>query len=89
MALGASRAAIVQQLMRESGMTVGLGAAAGLIGTFALSRLLSRLLFGLEPSDPATIAVAVLLLGGAAVTAAYLPARRASGTDPMVALRSE
>jgi ABC-type antimicrobial peptide transport system permease subunit len=89
MALGASRAAIVQQLMRESGMTVGLGAAAGLIGTFALSRLLSRLLFGLEPSDPATIAVAVLLLVGAAVTAAYLPARRASGTDPMVALRSE
>ena len=89
MALGASRAAIVQQLMRESGTTVGLGAAAGLIGTFALSRLLSRLLFGLEPSDPTTIAVAVLLLGVAAVTAAYLPARRASGTDPMVALRSE
>src|SRR5438132_955931 len=52
MALGASRATIIGQLMRESGTTVVLGAAAGLIGTFALSRLLARLLFGLEPSDP-------------------------------------
>jgi ABC-type antimicrobial peptide transport system permease subunit len=89
MALGASRATIVRQLMLESGTTVGIGAAAGLIATFALSRLLSRLLFGLEPSDPATIGVSVALLGVAAAMAVYVPARRASGTDPMVALRSE
>lgn len=88
-ALGASRATILGQLMRESGTTVALGAIVGLIGTLALSRLLSRLLFGLEPGDPATIGMAVLLLGVAAAAAAYVPARRASGTDPMVALRSE
>ena len=75
--------------MRESGTTVGLGAGAGLIGTFGVSRLLSRLLFGLEPSDPATIGAAALLLAAAAAAAAYLPARRASGTDPIAALRSE
>jgi len=89
MALGANRGTIVVQLMRESGSTVGLGAAAGLFGTFALSRLLSRLLFGLGPSDPTTIGLAVLLLGAAAAVAAYIPARRASATDPMIALRSE
>jgi predicted permease len=89
MAIGASRATIVGQLMRESGTTVVLGAGAGLIGTFALSRLLSRLLFGLEPSDPATIGAAVLLLAAAAAAAAYLPARRASGANPVAALRAE
>jgi predicted permease len=88
-ALGASRATIIGQLMRESGTTVVLGAGAGLVGTFALSRLLSRLLYGLEPSDPATIGAAVLLLAAAAAAAVYLPARRASGTDPIAALRSE
>ena len=89
LALGANRAMIIRQLMRESGTTVVLGAGAGLIGTFMLSRLLSRLLFGLEPSDPATIGAAVLLLAAAAAAAAYLPARRASGADPIAALRSE
>jgi putative ABC transport system permease protein len=89
MALGASRASIIGHVMRESGMTVVLGAGAGLAGTFGLSRLFSRLLFGLEPSDPATIGGAVLLLAAAAATAVYLPARRASGTDPIAALRSE
>ena len=89
LALGGSRARIIGQLMRESGMTVILGAGAGLIGTFALSRVLSRLLFGLEPGDPATIGTAVLLLGAAAAAAAYFPARRASGADPNTALRSE
>jgi len=89
MALGASRATIIGQFMRESGTTVGLGAGAGLIGTLTLSRLLSRLLYGLEPSDPATIGGAVLLLAAAAAAAAYLPARRASGADPIAALRSE
>jgi putative ABC transport system permease protein len=88
-ALGASRATIIGQLMRESGMTVALGAGVGLIGTVALSRILSRLLFGLGPSDPTTIGAAVMLLMAAAGTAAYLPARRASGTDPITALRSD
>jgi predicted permease len=89
MALGARRGSIIGQLMRESGTTVVWGAVAGLVGIFGLSRLLSRLLFGLEPGDPATIVAAVLLLGVAAAAAAYLPARRASGTDPIAALRSE
>ena len=88
-ALGATRSAIIAQLMRESGATVVIGAGAGLIGTLALSRLFSRLLYGLEASDPGTIAGAVLLLALAAAAAAYLPARRASRTDPVAALRSE
>jgi ABC-type antimicrobial peptide transport system permease subunit len=89
MALGANRATVIGQLMRESGATVAMGAAVGLLGTIGLSRVLSRLLFGLEPGDPATIGAAVLLLGAAAAAAAYMPARRASGTDPIVALRAE
>jgi predicted permease len=88
-ALGASRASIIGQVMGESGTTVGAGAIAGLAATLGVSRLLSRFLFGLAPDDPATIGAAVVLLGAAAAVAAYLPARRASGTDPLAALRSE
>jgi predicted permease len=89
MALGASRTTIIAQLMREAATTIVLGAGAGLAGTLAISRLLSRLLFGLAPGDPATIGTAVLLLAAAAAIAVYLPARRASAADPLVALRSE
>jgi ABC-type antimicrobial peptide transport system permease subunit len=88
-ALGASRASIIGQVMGESGATVGAGAIAGLAATAAVSRLLSRFLFGLAPDDPTTIAAAVVLHGAAAAVAAYLPARRASGIDPLSALRSE
>ena len=57
--------------------------------TLAVSQLLSRFLFGLDATDPATIGAAVLVLGLSATAAAFLPARRASKTDPLIALRAE
>jgi predicted permease len=89
LALGASRARIVGGLMIEFGTPVGLGAAAGIAATMTTSRLLSRFLFGVTATDPATISSAIFVLGLAAAAAAFLPARRASGTDPLIALRAE
>ena len=89
LALGATRARIIGGLMIEFGTPVVLGAAGGIIATLAASRLLSRFLFGLDATDPTTIGAAVLVLGLAAAGAAFLPARRASGTDPLIALRAE
>jgi putative ABC transport system permease protein len=89
LALGASRAHIIGGLMIEFGTPVTLGAAAGIAATLAVSRLLSRFLFGLDATDPTTIGAAVLVLGVAAAATAFLPARRASGTDPLIALRAE
>ena len=66
-----------------------LGAAAGIAATLAVSRPLSRFLFGLDATDPTTIGATVLVLGLAAAAAAFMPARRASGTDPLIALRAE
>ena len=65
------------------GVAIGLGAAAG------LTRLMSSLLFGIQPLDPLTYAAGALLLGIAAVLASYLPARRASAVDPVEALKAE
>ena len=73
----------------QSGMPVALGAAGGIGAMLVASRLLSRFLFGLDATDPATIGAAVLVLGLAAAAAAFLPARRAAGTDPLIALRAE
>ncbi|HUK52173.1 MAG TPA: hypothetical protein VL099_02665, partial [Candidatus Binatia bacterium] len=66
-----------------------LGVALGIPCALALSRLISGMLFGVTPADPVTLAAAVLLLLAAALAAGYLPARRAAGIDPIVALRAE
>jgi len=89
LALGATRARIVGGLMIEFGTPVVLGAAGGIAAMLSVSRLLARFLFGLDATDPTTIAGAVLVLGLAAAAAIFLPARRASGTDPLIALRAE
>jgi predicted lysophospholipase L1 biosynthesis ABC-type transport system permease subunit len=89
MALGATREGVVSQLMRESAATVAPGLVIGAVGAFAVSRMLSRLLFGLGAGDPITIGVAVVVLAPSAAVAAYLPARRASGADPLAALRAD
>jgi ABC-type antimicrobial peptide transport system permease subunit len=68
---------------------VGDVAAGGIAATLAVSRLLSRFLFGLDATDPTIIGAAVLVLGLAAAVAAFLPSRRASRTDPLIALRAE
>ena len=89
LALGATRPRIIGGLMIEFGRPVALGAAAGVAATVAVSRLLSRFLFGLDATDLTTIGAAVLVLGLAAAAAAFMPARRASATDPLIALRAE
>jgi putative ABC transport system permease protein len=89
MALGA-RPADVRWLIVGQGMAVVLaGAAAGLVGALALTRLMSSLLYGVGASDPATFLAVSLVLGAVALAASYLPARRATRIDPLAALRCE
>jgi ABC-type antimicrobial peptide transport system permease subunit len=66
-----------------------IGVAAGLAGALALSRAIGSLLFDLSPTDPATLAAVALLLTAVALLASWLPARRATRVDPLIALRSE
>jgi ABC-type antimicrobial peptide transport system permease subunit len=89
MALGANRGSVIWSVLREPTRLVGVGLAIGLGGTLAAGRVIDRLLYGVKATDPLTLlAVAVLLLC-VAVVASYLPARRATRVDPMIALRSD
>jgi predicted permease len=88
-ALGATRRNIVRLIVRQ-GMALALsGVAMGLAGAFLLTRLIRSLLFGVEATDPVTFVGIALLLGLVALLASYIPARRASRVDPLVALRYE
>jgi ABC-type antimicrobial peptide transport system permease subunit len=89
MALGAQARSVQWLVLRETLLLVLIGVAIGLPVALASTRLISSQLFGLTPFDPITIAMATLLLIAVAAFAGYLPARRASRVDPMVALRYE
>ena len=89
MALGASAKTVAQLVLRETMLWVGLGLVLGLGAALATTRWLESLLFGLKPHDPITIGLAALVLLVVAAVAGYLPARRASRVDPLVALRYE
>jgi len=89
MALGANRNEIVAMVLRETLALVAIGVVLGVSTTLEASRLVATFLFGLKPNDPLTIASAALLMVAAAAFAGYVPARRASRVDPMVALRYE
>ncbi len=65
------------------------GRAVGLAAALGLGRLIANLLFGIPPSDPATFGAVVLLLSAVALLACYIPARRATLVDPLIALRHE
>jgi putative ABC transport system permease protein len=89
MALGADAATVALQVVRQ-GMALALvGATLGFGAALAGTRLLASLLFGVGPADPLTLTLATLLLLLAALGACYLPARRATRVDPLVALRYE
>jgi predicted permease len=89
MTLGAARRDVLWLVLRQAVLLVAVGIVSGVPVTFALTRTVSSLLYGLSPSDPLTLSAAVLMLFSVASLASYLPARRASRLDPMTALRSE
>jgi putative ABC transport system permease protein len=89
LALGAQGADVLRLVLRETLLLVAAGVAAGLPAALAAAQLFSGLLYGVTPADPASISLAVLLLLAVAALAGYLPARRATKVDPMVALRYE
>ncbi len=87
MALGAERADVLRLIVRQ-GLTLTLiGLALGLAGTFATTPLLSKLLYGVGPNDPATLVSISVLLAATAIAASLIPARRASKVDPIIALK--
>jgi putative ABC transport system permease protein len=87
MALGAERGQVMALVMRRGVMLAGIGIGVGLIGAFAGARYLQSMLFGVEPRDPATFLTVAAAFAVVAAAAAYLPARRATKVDPMIALR--
>ena len=88
-ALGASRTTIVRMVARDAILMLAIGVAAGLPMGMWATRLFRRLLFGVGPADPASVAGAAAIILVTSVVAAILPARRASSVDPMLALRHE
>ncbi len=88
-AIGASRGQISGLILRQGLWKGGIGVVLGLIGAALLSRFMTTLLFNVRPTDPAVYAVVSLVLIGVALVASYLPARRASRIDPLIALRNE
>jgi putative ABC transport system permease protein len=89
MALGASRGDILRMVVRQGVTLLAVGLALGIAGALAVARSLASLLYGVRPSDPLSILAVSLVLLGVGLAASYLPARRASRVDPMVALRYE
>ena len=89
MALGAGSRQVLSLVVGQGLRLVGLGLLFGLIGAWTLSRVLTSQLYGVSARDPVTYVAVALLLGGVALAASYLPARRATRVDPMSSLRSE
>ena len=95
MALGAGRRDVLKMIVRQGMVLALLGVLLGLVGAYVLTKYLeswmnlSRMLFGVKPSDPMTYGVIAVLLTLVALVACFVPARRATKVDPMVALRCE
>ncbi|HEY6181197.1 MAG TPA: FtsX-like permease family protein, partial [Terriglobales bacterium] len=88
-ALGAQQRELTRLFMRHAMLLTGVGVTCGLVAAWALTRLMSSLLFGIKPTDPATFAVVTLVLLLSAAVSSYLPARRAAAVNPVEALRAE
>jgi predicted permease len=89
LALGAQPSAVLRMVLRQASRLVVVGAALGLVGTVWVMKALENLLFGITPWDPLTFAVVAAVLAIVAVAACWLPAWRATRTDPVTALRAE
>ena len=87
--LGATPANVLRLILSESSKLVLIGLVIGVTAALALARFLTNLLFAIRPADPATFAAVALLLLAVATVAAYIPARRATKVDPIIALRTE
>jgi putative ABC transport system permease protein len=88
-ALGAARANILSMVVGRGMRLAGIGVVVGLLGAFGAARVLSQLLFGVVPSDPATYAMVAAALASVALLACLIPACRATRVDPIIALRYE
>ncbi|HKV28134.1 MAG TPA: FtsX-like permease family protein, partial [Candidatus Acidoferrales bacterium] len=88
-ALGAQHGDVLRMVILQGAKLIVLGVAIGIAGALAVTRLMSALLFGVTATDPATYVAVAALLAVVALAACYIPARRASRVDPMVALRYE
>jgi len=89
MALGAQRAQVLKLIVQQGMKLTAIGVLAGVLASLGLTRLIANLLFGVSATDLATFAVLSIVVLSVALLACWLPARRASGVDPMVALRAE
>ncbi len=89
MVFGAPRSSILNLVVGEGLKLSAVGILIGLSGAFAITRVIASLLVGVNPTDPVTFAAIVALFGIVAVTASWIPARRASRLDPMAAIREE
>ncbi len=89
MALGAKGRDVVRLFLRQGLIQIALGIGLGLVVGFGLSQMLGNFLFGVETSDPMVFGIVTLLVAGVGLLATWLPAQKASGVDPMVALRTD
>jgi putative ABC transport system permease protein len=89
MALGAQRRDVLRLIVGQSLRFAVAGVAIGIVGALGLTRLLTSLLYGVSATDPLTFAATALVLAGMALAAGFVPARRATRVDPMIALRYE
>jgi putative ABC transport system permease protein len=89
MALGANRSDVFSLIMKQGALQTAVAVGLGLVLSLLVGRALATMLFEVSPADPVSLAIAIVLLSGAALLACYLPARRATKVNPMTALRSE
>jgi putative ABC transport system permease protein len=89
LSLGATQTDVLRLVLGRAATLIGAGTCLGLVGSVLLVRLITKLLFGTSPLDPLTFAAVPVLLAAVALAASYIPARRATKVDPIVALRCE